>query len=251
MTEQGRVQKGTAGAGQWTATTHTPASLDLGNVTPESRRKEVAALVEHTVAVRKAKMGALRARLKAMEDEDAMIGAAKAAVELRKTFPTAGSIDFERLNAGVALWKDIRDREGVLIADRNNVTPFSDASNTAHAAAEHLRNISTDDFGAQGIVPLGTDGTLHRVNLDVALDRVAERLQAATPAGASAERSSSALAIWDEGDGPHITFRDMFTDMRHAADAAGIDLRDAFEDSHQVYLREKNDPAFQAGLEQP
>lgn len=249
MTEQGRVQKGISGAGQWTTTNHTPASLDLGMVTPESRRKEVAALVEHTVAVRKAKMGVLRARLKALEDEDTMIGAAKAAVELRKTFPTAGSIDFERLQAGVALWKDIRDREGVLIAERNGVAPFSDASNTAHAAAEHLRNISTEDFSAQGIVPLGTGGTLHRVNLDVALDRVAERLQpATTPAGAAAERSSSALAIWDEGDGPHITFRDMFADMHHAAEAAGIDLRDVFADSHQVYLREKNDPAFREGL---
>jgi hypothetical protein len=226
-----------------------PASLDLGNVTPESRRKEVAALVEHTVAVRKAKMGALRARLKAMEDEDAMIGAAKAAVELRKTFPTAGSIDFERLQAGVALWKDIRDREGAVIAARNDVAPFSDASNTAHAAAEHLRNISTEDFSAQGIVQLGTDGTLHRVNLDVALDRVAERLQpAATAAGASAERSSSALAIWDEGDGPHITFRDMFTDMRHAADAAGIDLPTPSRTPSRCTPRRRNDPAFQEGL---
>jgi hypothetical protein len=250
MTEQGRVSKGVAGAGQWTATAHNPASLDLGMVTPESRRKEVSALVEDTVAVRKAKVDALRARLTALENEDAMIGAAKAAVELRKTFPTAGSIDFERLQAGVALWKDIRDREGTLIATRDGVEPFSDASSTADAAASYLRNISTDDLGAQGIVPLDQEGTLHRVNLDVALDRVAERLQpAATPAGASAERSSSALAIWEEGDGPHITFRDMLTDMRHAADTAGIDLYEAFEDSYQVYLQEKNDPAFREGLQ--
>lgn len=249
MSEQGRVQKGIAGAGQWTAVEHSDTRIALGIGTPESRRHEIAAMIEHTVASRKAKMGPLRDRLKALEAEDARIGAAKAAVEIHKEFPTAGSMDFIWLQTGVAMWKDIRDREGSVLVSRQDIEPFSDARLTADTAVGHLATISVQDLSNQGVVPTDSTGTSHRVNLDNALELAVARLEPeAGPAAESAERAADALAIWDQGDGPQTTFRDMFADMRHAADAAGVDLHEALDESYQVYLHEKNDSAFREGL---
>jgi hypothetical protein len=68
-----------------------------------------------------------------------------------------------------------------------------------------------------------------------------------TPEQASARRAAAAMAVCEEGQGADITMRDLFTDLRHYADAHGIDIYQAMDDSLEVYQHEKTDPTFKEG----
>lgn len=68
-----------------------------------------------------------------------------------------------------------------------------------------------------------------------------------TPEQASAKRAAAAMAIAEEGQGSEITMRDLFIDLRHYADARGIDIYKALDDSLEVYRHEKTDPTFKEG----
>ena len=230
---QARHPEGVPIGGQFAATAHSPGS-DLD--TRAQRHAQVIAALEATVEARKARRGALLDRLRALDEEDALLGAVKAAVAVRKAYPAARSLDFTRLNAGVALWEEVRDREGLPLASKGrhlyqNLPPEEELD----AAEGFLRNVPVEDHDAQGITAIG--GLKYRLDLDTALDRAAERLLPDSAAAAEA-RSADAMAIWDEGEGPEKTMRNMFTDMNHAATSRGIDPRAVFEDSYQMFLAE-------------
>jgi hypothetical protein len=65
-----------------------------------------------------------------------------------------------------------------------------------------------------------------------------------TPEQSSAKRAAAAMAVCEEGQGADITMRDLFIDLRHYADAHGIDIYQAMDDSLKVYQHEKTDPGF-------
>lgn len=65
-----------------------------------------------------------------------------------------------------------------------------------------------------------------------------------TPEQASAKRAVAALAVTEEGQGIEVTMRDLFTDLRHYADARGIDIHNVLDESFDYYRHEKQDPAF-------
>jgi hypothetical protein len=68
-----------------------------------------------------------------------------------------------------------------------------------------------------------------------------------TPEQSSAKRAAAAMAVCEEGQGAEITMRDLFTDLRHYADAHGIDIHQAMDASLEVYQHEKKDPTFKEG----
>lgn len=68
-----------------------------------------------------------------------------------------------------------------------------------------------------------------------------------TPQQESARRAAVAMAVCEEGQGSQDTLRDLFTDLRHHADAKGIDFYQALEDSLGYYQHEKTDPTFKEG----
>ena len=68
-----------------------------------------------------------------------------------------------------------------------------------------------------------------------------------TPEQAAAKRAAALMAICEEGQGAEITMRDLFIDLRHYADAKGIDIYQAMDDSLGVYQHEKTDPSFKEG----
>lgn len=68
-----------------------------------------------------------------------------------------------------------------------------------------------------------------------------------TPEQSSAKRAAAAMAVCEEGQGTEITMRDLFTDLRHYADAHGIDIHQAMDASLEVYQHEKKDPTFKEG----
>jgi hypothetical protein len=65
-----------------------------------------------------------------------------------------------------------------------------------------------------------------------------------TPEQASAKRAATAMAAVEEGQGKQDTMRDLFTDLRHYADAQGIDIYQALDESLEYYQHEKKDPGF-------
>jgi len=65
-----------------------------------------------------------------------------------------------------------------------------------------------------------------------------------TPEQASAKRAAAAVAVVEEGQGSQDTMRDLFTDLRHYADARGIDIQKALDDSSEYYRHEKTNPSF-------
>lgn len=77
-----------------------------------------------------------------------------------------------------------------------------------------------------------------------ATGRPAEPVIELTPAQSSAKRAAAAMAACDEGQGTETTMRDLLTDLRHYADANGIDIYQAMDESHGYYLHEKADPSF-------
>lgn len=68
-----------------------------------------------------------------------------------------------------------------------------------------------------------------------------------TPQQESARRAAAAMAVCEEGQGADITMRDLLTDLRHYADAHGIDINQAFESSFVYHRHEKTDPTFKEG----
>jgi hypothetical protein len=68
-----------------------------------------------------------------------------------------------------------------------------------------------------------------------------------TPEQSSAKRAAAAMAICEEGQGADVTMRDLLTDLRHYADAKGIDIYQAMDDSLEYYQHEKKDPTFKEG----
>lgn len=65
-----------------------------------------------------------------------------------------------------------------------------------------------------------------------------------TPEQESDRRAAAAMAVVDEGQGSQDTMRDLFTDLRHYADARGMDFQKALEDSSEYYRHEKTSPSF-------
>lgn len=65
-----------------------------------------------------------------------------------------------------------------------------------------------------------------------------------TPEQESARRAAAAMAIAEEGQGSDVTMRDLLTDLRHYADARGIDIHKALDDSFEYYQHEKTNPSF-------
>ena len=74
-----------------------------------------------------------------------------------------------------------------------------------------------------------------------------EPAAAPTPQQSSTQRAAAAMAICEDGQGADITMRDLLTDLRHYADAHGIDIYEAMDKSHGYYLHEKADPSFKEG----
>ncbi|GAA4032621.1 hypothetical protein GCM10023063_14890 [Arthrobacter methylotrophus] len=68
-----------------------------------------------------------------------------------------------------------------------------------------------------------------------------------TPQQESAKRAAAVMAVCEEGQGADITMRDLFTDLRHYADAHSIDIYQAMDASLKVYQHEKTDQAFKEG----
>lgn len=68
-----------------------------------------------------------------------------------------------------------------------------------------------------------------------------------TPQQESAKRAATAMAACEEGQGRETTMRDLFTDLRHYAEAHGIDFHQAMDDSVAYYEHEKTDPTFKDG----
>ncbi|HEX9086146.1 MAG TPA: hypothetical protein VF867_01305 [Arthrobacter sp.] len=80
--------------------------------------------------------------------------------------------------------------------------------------------------------------------INFATGRPTEEAAELTPSQSSAKRAAAAMAVCDEGEGAETTMRDLLTDLRHYADAKGIDIYQAMDESHGYYLHEKADPYF-------
>lgn len=83
----------------------------------------------------------------------------------------------------------------------------------------------------------------HKTIIDFATGR-SEAAPGQTPEQSSAKRAAAALAICEDGQGADITMRDLLADLRHYADAKGIDIYQAMDDSLGYYQHEKADPNF-------
>lgn len=68
-----------------------------------------------------------------------------------------------------------------------------------------------------------------------------------TPLQDSSSRAAAAIAVADEGQGKEATMRDLLTDLRHYADAHGIDIDKALEESANYFRHERLSTIFAEG----
>lgn len=124
------------------------------------------------------------------------------------------------------------------------------------SGADNKANNRLSDEDRDAIVDWGTevhqkiDARTYSVMMDSANDpKVREALMASVLGKdepqdlplpeRSAQKISSALAMWEDAGDPQSKVRDLLTDLRHYADKEGVDIYAAMDASHDYYRHER------------
>lgn len=205
-----RQPKGIPVGGQFAATAHSEAGVTLTR--QAQTRAELVALLEQGDAHAKAKRQELREAEKGIDQEHGKIGAALAALKLKKVFPAAETVQFDRIptwGTGVAVNPRLMSADNSLLYPKNPWETLMDAPDhqrkDLEAALSYLSSVADDDLEAQGIrAVIRPQGAVYELNLENALTLAAERASV-HPAG-PAPANLSTPAVGEErtlGAGEH------------------------------------------------
>lgn len=182
-----RQPKGIPVGGQFAAQAHQESGVALATGTP-SRAELIDTLKQFDTDTRAQKQ-ALREACLEIDKNRGAVGAALAALELKKAFPTGAAIRFDRIatgGQGIAVNPEILEENGARVY-RNG--PFDSMLNVPDTyrqplerALSHISSVRDGDLEAQGFKKVELPrGTAYELNFENALTRAAERGIPAAP----------------------------------------------------------------------
>lgn len=182
-----RQPKGIPVGGQFAAHAHQESGVALAAGTP-SRAELIDTLQQFDADTRAQKRALQEASLEVDKNRGA-VGAALAALELKKAFPTAGAIRFDRIatgGQGIAVNPEVLEDDGTRLY-RNG--PFDSMLNVPDSfrqplerALSHISSVRDEDLKAQGFRKVELPrGTAYELNFENALTLAAARGLPAAP----------------------------------------------------------------------
>jgi hypothetical protein len=193
-----RQPKGIPVGGQFAAQAHQESGVALLSETP-SRSELIETLKQFDTDTRAQKQ-ALREATREIETNRGKVGAALAALELKKAFPTGGAIRFDRISSqgqGVAVNPEVLEEDGSSLY-RNG--PFDSMLSAPDGVREpleralsHISSVRDEDLEAQGFEKVQRPhGTVYELNFENALTLAAAR---GIPSDASPMDQTKALDL--------------------------------------------------------
>jgi hypothetical protein len=258
MTEA-RQPKGIPAGGQFAATAHTEPELGLY---PVGSVGDLLAKADSALAADGSRWDATKEALRTEDLERQQrrgrIAGVRAASRILNVLPEAATLSYTRNPvSGITTLDEIRN------VDNNTIYSIDDLAGSAfrgrrteegerrEAIRDAVRLLAgtsqPPEHGAQGIT---VHSNHERLDLATALEDGLGVLDAEelTPEQESTKRVETALAVFDTGEDPETTLRDMFTDLRHYAAKNGVDLGWALDRSYAHFVNESNDPSFKEGI---